>query len=286
MTVKQGRSWCFTVNNYTAADEDLLRGLHENGAIYLVFGREVGESGTAHLQGYVRFEKTKRFAGVKKLLPTGCHIECAQANAQTNKEYCSKDGDYEEFGDCPIDRKQRGEEIKDEWDEARIAAAEGRFEDIPSNLYIRNLNSFHRIHQMACEAAVMADNDELVNYWYWGPSGSGKSRSARADFPVHYLKAKNKWWGGYKFQESVIIDDVDPSHEVWIGAFLKEWSDHYRFNAETKGSGMVIRPKSVIVTSQYPISAIFKDPETVKALERRFVSKKFGTGLGEHGFKK
>ena len=90
---------------------------------------------------------------------------------------------------------------------------------------------------------------------------------------------KNKWWNGYKFQEVCIIDDIDPTHKRWIGAFLKEWSDHYMFSAESKGGVMVIRPKIIVVTSQYSIGQVFtdsetgvRDVETVAALERRFVS--------------
>jgi hypothetical protein len=57
---------------------------------------------------------------------------------------------------------------------------------------------------------------------------------------------------------------------------LKEWSDHYPFQAEVKGSSMVIRPKIFVVTSQYKIEDIFTDPETVSALQRRFQVTRFG----------
>lgn len=275
-----GRSWCFTVNNYTADDEDALRSLHDQGAVYLVFGREVApETGTPHIQGYVRFKSTKRFRAVKALLPDGAHIELAVASAAQNKEYCSKEGDVEEFGDCPGDRDSQRranvDAINSRYDEARQLAKDGNFDDIPSDLYVRHLTAFHRIRQIAQEEAVLPNNDRLDNHWYCGPSGSGKSFGAREDYPDFYAKSKNKWWGGYKFQANVIIDDIDPSHQVWIGAFLKEWSDHYCFNAETKGSGLVIRPARIIVTSQYRIDQIFHDPETVAALERRFTTKVF-----------
>lgn len=284
-----GRSFAFTLNNYTADHEDDLRALSEKGAIYLIFGREIApDTGTPHLQGYIRFDRTISPTGIKGLLPYGTHIENSYKNstAEQNRTYCAKGGDYEEFGECPLDRvsagKKRGAEVKEEWDLARVAAAEGRFEDIDSSMYVRNLTAFHRIHQFALEKAVPADNNVLRNYWYHGSSGCGKSRTARAEFPDRtYRKAKNKWWGGYQFEPVVIIDDVDPTHQVWIGAFLKEWSDHYRFNAEIKNGGIVIRPLIVIVTSQYTIAECFSDPETVSALQRRFTQRKFGRMQGE-----
>lgn len=290
--LKPGRSFAFTSFDVSAAGEDKLRDLSEHGAVYLIFNREVcPATKRPHLQGYVRFDGVKRPKAVLSLLPRGTHCENAVTSAAVNRVYCSKDydggtGDYEEFGDCPLDRAaagaNRGEQVKAEWDAARIAAAEGRFDDIMSSMYIRNMSAFHKIHQRALEMAVPHDNDCLRNYWYWGSTGCGKSKTARLEFPDNlYLKAKNKWWGGYVFEPVVIVDDVDPTHQLWIGAFLKEWSDHYRFSAEIKNGGVVIRPKILIVTSQYPINQIFADPETVHALERRFVQRKFGKLHGE-----
>jgi len=197
--------------------------------------------------------------------------------------YSKKDGDLGlEKGIPPVSRKRKGEQEIERWSLARIAASEGRFQDIPDDIYFRYVNNAHKIHQLAIESRFIADNPELENYWYYGPSGSGKSRSAREKWPNAYLKMKNKWWNGYLDQDVAIIDDIDPSHEVWIGAFLKEWTDHYRFQAETKGGTRVIRPKIIVVTSQYSIEQIFKDPETVTALERRFTMKHFKETL--YGF--
>jgi len=58
----------------------------------LVVGREVAPStGTVHLQGYVRFVKSIRFSGVKKLLPRA-HIEERKGAESQATAYCKKDG--------------------------------------------------------------------------------------------------------------------------------------------------------------------------------------------------
>lgn len=80
----------------------------------------------------------------------------------------------------------------------------------------------------------------------------------------------SKWWDSYSDQEVVLIDDVDYNQVNWIGYFLKIWSDHYPFIAEVKGGSKLIRPKKVIVTSQYSIDNLFNDEELKKALKRRF----------------
>jgi len=90
--------WCFTLNNWTGPDVVRLSGLVEAGhAVYVVFGREVGESGTPHLQGFVKFASRQRFTQAKEFIGGNSHVEVARA-LQRAVEYCKKDGDFEEFG--------------------------------------------------------------------------------------------------------------------------------------------------------------------------------------------
>lgn len=58
---KLSRGWVFTLNNYTEEEETLALALpwgwHEPS--YGVIGKEVGESGTPHFQGYLYFKTEK-----------------------------------------------------------------------------------------------------------------------------------------------------------------------------------------------------------------------------------
>lgn len=74
---------------------------------YLIFGREVGESGTPHLQGFVIFNQTRRFRSAKDLISSRCHIEKAVAKSSQARDYCKKEGDWEEFGDFPDNQGKR-----------------------------------------------------------------------------------------------------------------------------------------------------------------------------------
>lgn len=56
----------------------------------MIVGIEVGENGTPHLQGYVRFQKKKRFNAVKKIVGNRTHIEQAKDTEGDNEEYCKK----------------------------------------------------------------------------------------------------------------------------------------------------------------------------------------------------
>lgn len=95
------KKWCFTLNNYTEDEQEALRSLFESPACeYAIVGKEQGENGTPHLQGYVCFAQRKRLASIKKEAGFGrAHLEVSKGNVQQNVTYCSKEGDFEEFGD-------------------------------------------------------------------------------------------------------------------------------------------------------------------------------------------
>lgn len=88
--------WCFTINNYTTAD---IARLADIDCQYLIFGRETGANGTPHLQGYIEFHGRKRFNAAKAEIGTTAHLEVAKGTAAQNRAYCTKDNDFEEFGD-------------------------------------------------------------------------------------------------------------------------------------------------------------------------------------------
>lgn len=76
-------------------------------------------------------------------------------------------------------------------------------------------------------------------------------------------------------ETSVLIDDLSKDHR-FMGYFLKRWCDHYPFRAEYKGGSKTIRPRAIIVTSNYSIEDIFGDDQVlVGAIKRRFKVKHF-----------
>lgn len=101
------RDFCFTINNYTDEEQAVLRTIVANGfATYLIFGREVGEQGTPHLQGYIRFNNAVRAATAQRTVCARCFSTPANGSPDQNIAYCSKDGDFEEFGIRPQQGKR------------------------------------------------------------------------------------------------------------------------------------------------------------------------------------
>jgi len=88
----RSRSWVWTLNNYTDDEEHQLQMfIHDNSVSYIVYGREVGESGTPHLQGFIQFKTRKTFQVVRAVLPRRvAHIAVAE-HPYKAQEYCKKD---------------------------------------------------------------------------------------------------------------------------------------------------------------------------------------------------
>lgn len=96
---QKAKHWCFTHNNYTEEDVERLRSLGDQ-VSYVLFGREVGDSGTPHLQGFISFFQRKRFSQVRAVLGVNAHLEVAR-DVDASITYCKKDGDFVESGTAP-----------------------------------------------------------------------------------------------------------------------------------------------------------------------------------------
>jgi len=270
----RARNFMFTLNNYT--DEHIEK-LAQLPCRAMGYGKEIGENGTPHLQGWVCFENARVFNAVRKKF-LGAHLEIMRSRLETNRKYCMKDGDYFERGDIPVTQEAKGQMEKDRWERIKTLAQEGKVEEIEGGVYCR---LFKTLKAIAAEhAPKLVANDKLDNLWYYGASGTGKSKLARQDNPGAYIKLNNKWWDGYNGEDVVIIDDFD-KYDIGLSGHLKRWSDHYPFPAEYKGGVKLIRPKRIIVTSNYTPEEIWDDEATLGPIRRRFKCKKFSVPLGK-----
>lgn len=91
-TTVRGRSFCFTLNNYSEQEYEDLKEWAQ-GHKYII-GKEVGKEGTSHLQGYIYTKNPIRLSTLLKINKR-IHWEKAKGNIQQNLDYCSKDGEYE-----------------------------------------------------------------------------------------------------------------------------------------------------------------------------------------------
>lgn len=108
-------------------------------------------------------------------------------------------------------------------------------------------------------------------HWYYGPTGTGKSRTAFDQAVPVYAKMQNKWWDGYQGEKIVVLDEFGKDH-VCLGNHLKKWADPWTpFVAEAKGGALTPDYDIFIVTSNYSLEELFGSDEAILGpLRRRF----------------
>ena len=200
----RARGWCFT--NFG----DALPEEHEiwRDASYGIQGKEVcPETGNVHWQSYVYFKNARTFERVRGMLE-GIHVEKANGSPYQNFEYCSKDGEFVEYGDRPVGQGHRSD----------LSVVS---EKVLGGQSIREIALNHGATFIKYHKGIRALQDAMAlekRNWvmdvrlYWGEPGTGKTRSVYDEFPLEdiYSKPSGKWWDGYEGERVVLIDDIIP----------------------------------------------------------------------------
>lgn len=261
--MSRSKSWCFTINNPTEQDNVELEDLRLL-ASYIVWGAEVGDSGTPHYQGYVIFDRVLSLPQARSYL-NRAHFEARRGTHRQASDYCKKDGNFVEYGVLP---SSASEASKTMWSTIIRDAEAGDLDKIKEDYPAMYLRYLEKLRSLA--RPMVSILPELENEWWYGPTGTGKSRKLWRDYPIHYAKQLNKWWDGYDGEEVVAIEEWCPKNEC-TASLLKIWADRYPFPAEIKGGKLNrIRPKKVIVLSNYSPDQCFANVEDLEPIKRRF----------------
>lgn len=268
--IQKNRNWCFTLSNYTDRHIEHIDALE---CRYVGYGKEIAPStGTPHLQGFIVFDGPKTFNTVRKLLE-GANIEVMKGSFDRNVKYCSKEGKYTGRGEPLTSQKEKGEKGKQWWLDQVQAVSRHEYLEVDTKTLIQNFSGLHRAAQVLFPISL--EDTTETHLWYYGPSRTGKSRAARSEYPNSYKKMCNKWWDGYTNQEAVLIEDLGRNHDKLVD-HLKIWADRYAFPAEFKGGKIDIRPRIIIVTSNYHPSDIWTSEQDLDPICKRFKIVRFG----------
>lgn len=235
----QARNFCMTLNNYTEEElEDLKKIEHK----YMVLGREVGEGGTPHIQGYIEFYKPKDLSALKKINER-VHWEKRMGTAREAAQYCKKELNFYEDGEMTrqgerTDLARVAEMVKGGRKIAEIA------EECPRE-YIKYHRGINALIESQHKPRERDTPPEVI--WLWGKTGVGKTRWA---FDEHgdevYVKDGTQWWNGYTQQTAIIIDDFDGK---WPVRDFLRLLDRYPYQGQTKGGYVQINSPYIYITS-------------------------------------
>lgn len=250
----QGKYWCFTLNNYNEEEQEMLRRKGSDPQVtYLVFGREVGDSGTPHLQGYIELQSRKRFTTLKRWLNLDrIHLERRKGTAIEASDYCKKDGDFEEFGTLSnsnqgkrtdlekvVDSINEGASIRDLWRDHPVAM-------------IKYEKGIKRAQKTLQEVEEMKHFDLDTFPWHplelepgyswviWGYPGCGKTHYAKALYPKALFVSHIDDLLNYDPEKytAIIFDDMDFMHlprtaQIHLADQDDDRSIHCRYSTAT-----------------------------------------------------
>lgn len=252
----KARSFCFTWNNYSEGDIEHLK---SQACKYLIAGKEKGESGTPHLQGFVTFENPRSFESIRtKFLLGKCHVEVSKS-ATASIKYCKKDGDWFETGIAP--EQGRRHDLEDMVEKVKEGATNRElWQHNPTAMTLYH-KSFER-----CRYDLMEDRDSPPKvFWYFGGTGSGKTRTAFEAHETRYIKDGTMWWDGYSQQQAIIIDDFDGR---WPYRDLLRLLDRYPYSGQVKGGYVKINSPFIYITCEYPPNRFWDGSELEQVLRR------------------
>ena len=245
-----------TLNNYNEGDIEWLKRLECN---VMTCSKEVGESGTPHLQFSVTFKRTYSLAALKKL----------HGRVHWEFQHCVQDNNYCRKRDSELiidrdERKKKGERT----DIAEVKEL------------VRSTHSMSAVVDKATSVQSVRMAELWLKYneplrpiepapeihWRWGKTGLGKTKYV---YDLHgesvYTPTSYKWWEGYDGHKVVLLDEFRAN---WcsFGQLLR-LLDRYPYRVETKGGSRQIQATTFYITSCKHPKEVY-DPYHFDAEER------------------
>lgn len=265
----QARAWVFTINNYNSDHTTLLQEWFKQprgGPQYIVLGYEVAETGTPHIQGYLYRKSPMKWSQIMKHMPKA-YLTPARGSTPANIEYCTKDGNSIALGVPP----KQGQRV-DLTDICELVQQGASMRDI-----IPQATSIQSIRMAEISLKYFEPKRDWMTelYWYYGPTGTGKTHTALQKTIDPYLcMSTSKWMDGYDGHEDVIIDDYRASFCQF--SELLRMINQAPMTVETKGGTRQFRAKRVFITTPYSVERTWatRTSEEINQLTRRITQEK------------
>lgn len=201
-------------------------------------------TGRTHYQGYCVFNSQRTTRSVCKKY--NCYMRPMRGNISQNDTYVSKDGNIKEFGNKP----KQGERN----DLTSTVNALVNRETTLENIILNEPMLYHQYGRTLEKALSVSYTHRVLKpvvHWYFGASGSGKTRTAVELSNSYYIKDTNtKWWDGYEQQEVIILDDIRKD-DIPFNQLLR-LLDRYHYLGEIKGGHIPINSTYIVLTSDEP----------------------------------
>jgi len=252
---------------------------------YCIVGREICPSTQReHLQCYCEFTNQVRFSTIKKKSESlnNFHFESSKGTPMENFVYCSKDGDFVEWGTrLPDDYKGQGSR-----EDLRSISAEILNGKKVDDICLENPNLYHQYGRTLHYTEDIVLRDKYRTWmttceWIYGKTGTGKSEYAFKNFnpKTHYVyKLEEKFQDGYCGQEVIIIDEF--RGQIPFSVLLRMIDKHPNVTLPRKCRAPApFLARHVIITSSIDpcecYANVCNEHDRIDQLLRRIVIKEF-----------
>lgn len=274
------RGFCFTINNYTEDDISTTKELLAS-ATYGIYGLESGSNQTKHIQAYGYWANKISFSSIKETLPRA-HIECAKGDARENKAYCSKEGNYTEYGLIPQQGKRN--DIVAFKDDILAGMDEEELLDKHTECFAKYDRFYQRCRNILLkkQAKLMIQPEVIV---IEGEPGIGKTHTIYAEnesddvykMEVGDGSAGSIFWDGYSGENVILIDDF---HNNFKLDYMLRLLDKYPMKLNIKGGHTWKCAKKIYITTNINIDKWYPNcPEIHRRALRRRIHKVIKMGL-------
>jgi hypothetical protein len=301
----RSKEYCFTLNNYDEPSRLHLATRAEEVCVYLCYQPELSPTtATPHLQGYLCLTTERTLKGVKdQVFDTAAlqrvHLEISRGTKDQCRDYCRKDESrdpnvgfgFVEFGRFEDVPARRGQGARNDIHAAADIIRNGGTmyqvaQDHPDQ-FVRYHRGFTAL-QLTLWSRPRTRNEAGVFepprvFWYWGPTGTGKTRAVFEENPdadIYRKPSNNEWWDGYCGQPIVLLDDYRSN---WFSfSYLLNITDIYPMQVAVKGGYSHYSPKKIYITCPKPPELLYESLEerqegSVAQLTRRITDvKRFG----------
>lgn len=285
---KSSRKYQLTINNpvdkgYTHETIKLI--LEQFSLVYWCMCDEIGKEGTYHTHIFFIAKNGVMFDTVKKRF-YGAHIEAAKGSNEENYNYIRKIGEkyadkqetnlpdtFEEVGKLPADRSA-GSSLSSEILEM-IENGSSDFEILttyPSAM--KNIEQIRKVRQVIQEEDGKKNFRNLKVYYYWGKTGSGKTRTImeRHGYEnVYRITNYDHPFDNYNGQKVILFDEFRSSLKI---SDMLIYLDGYPLMLPCRYSDRVALYDTVYFATNIPIEKQYEnvqtyEPETYRAFLRR-----------------
>ena len=236
----RSRRYIFVINNYTEEIFEKAKKYLSSKSQYYIVGREVGESGTPHLQGYCEFKHQVFANTIYDKITKKMFLTKAKGNKNQNFIYCSKDGNYISNYDNITFQERLKEKILEE-----------EFKDVkwkPFQQEIINL--------------INTTPDKRKIHWYYEPDGNvGKSylfkylNIIRSDVIICDGKKDNILYSIQKMLESeieprIIVLDIPRTNKDFVNySLIEQIKNGCVQSGKYEGAKCLFRIPHIIISS-------------------------------------